>query len=90
MGNVPNPNPIITEKFLPRTMKELEEKLDEKFGSLTTSINHNTDLRHDATTNTLTNHSNHLHALLGTIAQEFYHPKVPTLKFVLVRVVVCN
>ena len=52
-------------------MKELEEKLDEKFGSLTTSINHNTDLRYDATTNSLTNHSNHLHTLLGTIAQEF-------------------
>lgn len=76
MGNVPNPNPLITEKFLTRTMKEWEEKLDEKFGSLTTSINHNTDLRHDATTSTLTNHSNHLHALLGTIAQEFQQSNI--------------
>ena len=76
MGNVPNPNPPITEKYLNKTMKEFEEKLDEKFGSLTTSINTHTDHRHDTTTTTLTNHATNLHALLGTIAQEFQQSNV--------------
>ena len=57
MGNATNPNPLLTGKYLTRTMKEFEKKLDEKFGSLTTSINHHTNRRHDATTTTLTNHS---------------------------------
>ena len=71
MGNVNNLHPLLTEHHLARTMKEFEEKLDEKFGSLSTTINHHTDRRHEAITTTLTTHSTNLHALLGTIAQEF-------------------
>ena len=52
-------------------MKEFEDKLEEKFGSLTTTINHHTDQRHETTTTTITNHTTNLHVLLGTIAQEF-------------------
>ena len=52
-------------------MKAFEDKLKEKFGSLTTNISHHTDRRHEATTTTITNHTTKLHALLGTIAQEF-------------------
>ena len=76
MGNATNTNPLLTEKYLTTSIKELEEKLDEKFGTLTTSINHHTDRRHDATTTTLTNHSNNLHALLGTIALEFQQSNI--------------
>jgi hypothetical protein len=71
MGNATNTNPLITEKYLSKTMKAFEDKLEEKFGSLTTNINHHTDRRHEATTTTITNHTTNLHALLGTIAQEF-------------------
>ena len=76
MGNANNPNPLITEKFLTKTMKELEDKLDEKFGSLSTTINHHTDRRHEATTTTITNHTSNLHTLLGTIAQEFQQSNI--------------
>ena len=71
MGNAPNTNPLITEKYLTKTMKEFEDKLEEKFGSLTATINHHTDRRHEATTTTITNYTTNLHMLLGTIAQEF-------------------
>ena len=57
-------------------MKEFEDKLEEKFGSLTTTINHHTDPRHETTTTTLTNHTTNLHALLGTIAQEFQQSNI--------------
>jgi len=71
MGNATNSNPLLTEKYLTKTMKDFEDKLEEKFGSLSTTINHHTDRRHEATTTTITNHTTNLHALLGTIAQEF-------------------
>ena len=76
MGNATNLNPLITEKHLTKTMKEFEEKLDEKFSSLTTTINNHTDRRHDATTTTITNHSTNLHALLGTIAHKFQQSNI--------------
>ena len=76
MGNAANPNPLITEKYLSKTIREFEEKLDEKFGSLTTTINSHTDRRHETTTTTITNHTTNLHALLGTMAQEFQQSNV--------------
>ena len=76
MGNATNTNPLITEKYLTKTMKDFEDKLEEKFGSLTTTINHHTDRRHEATTTTLTNHTTNLHTLLGTIAQEFQQSNI--------------
>jgi hypothetical protein len=71
MSNAANPNPLITEKHLNKTMKDFEEKLDEKFGSLTTNINNHTDRRLETTTATLVHHTTHLQAFLGTIAHEF-------------------
>jgi len=71
MGNATNTDPLITEIYLNKSMKELEEKLDEKFDTLTTSINTHTDRRIEETTTTLTHHTNNLQALLGTIAHEF-------------------
>jgi hypothetical protein len=70
MGNVTNTNPIITEKYLTKTMKEFEDKLDVKFETLTTTINTHTDRKHEGTTATITHHTNNLQALFGTIAQE--------------------
>ena len=71
MGNATNLNPLITERYLTKVMKEFEDKLDERFGSLSTTINNHTDKKHEETTTTITNHSTNLHALLGTIAHEF-------------------
>ena len=76
MGNVINTNPLITEKFFTKTMRDFEDKLEERFGSLTTTINHHTDQRHETTTTTLTNHATNLHTLLGTIAQEFQQSNI--------------
>ena len=70
MSNASNSNPTLTEKHLAKTMKELEDKLDEKFGTLTTTINAHTDRRHEGTTATITHHTNNLQALFGTIAHE--------------------
>ena len=71
MNNAVNPNPLVTERHLTRTMKELEDKLEEKFGTLTTNINTHTERRLEASTATIVHHTNHLQALLGTIAHEF-------------------
>ena len=70
MGNITNSNPLLTEKHLTKSMKELEDKLDEKFGTLTTTINTHTDRRHESTTATITHHTNNLQVLFGTIAHE--------------------
>ena len=82
MGNATNSNPLITERYLTKTMKEFEDKLDERFGSLTTSINNHTDKKHEATTTTITNHSTNLHALLGTIAHEFQQSNIRMQGFI--------
>jgi hypothetical protein len=70
MGNISNTNPTLTEKYLTKTMKKFEDKLNEKFESLTTTINTHTDRRHESTTATIIHHTNNLQALFGTIAQE--------------------
>ena len=70
MTNAAHTNPPLTERQLTKTMKELEDKLDEKFGTLTTTINTHTDRRHESTTATITHHTNNLQALFGTIAHE--------------------
>ena len=71
MSNATSSNPPLTEKYLSKTMKELEDKLEEKFGTLTTTINNHTDRRFEATTATITHHTANLQALFGTIAHEF-------------------
>ena len=53
MTNTTNSNPALTEKYLTKTMKEFEDKLDEKFGTLTTTINNHTDRRLEETTATI-------------------------------------
>jgi hypothetical protein len=70
MSNVNNSNPIITDKYLTKSMKELNDNLDEKFGTLTTTINNHMDRKHESTTATITQHTNNLQALFGTIAHE--------------------
>jgi hypothetical protein len=68
MNNVVNSNPIVTERYLSKTMKEFEDKLEEKFGTLTTTINTHTDRRLETTMTTIVHHTTHLQSLLGTIA----------------------
>ena len=71
MSNVAHSNPLVTEKHLSKTMKEFEDKLEEKFGTLTTAINTHTDRRLETTVATIVYHTTHLQSLLGTIAHEF-------------------
>ena len=76
MTNAANPNPIVTERYLTKTMKELEDKLEEKFGTLTTTINTHTDRRFETTMTIIVHHTTHLQSLLGTIAQEFQQSNI--------------
>ena len=76
MTNAANPNPIVTERYLTKTMKEFEDKLEEKFGTLTTTINTHTDRRLETTMTTIVHHTTHLQSLLGTIAQEFQQSNI--------------
>ena len=62
MNNVTDPNPLITEWYLTKTMKDFEEKLEEKFGTLTTSINVHTDWKIETTTASIAHHTSHLQA----------------------------
>jgi hypothetical protein len=76
MNNVVNSNPIVTERYLSKTMKEFEDKLEEKFGTLTTTINTHTDRRLETTMTTIVHHTTHLQSLLGTIAHEFQQSNI--------------
>ena len=76
MHNVAHSNPIVTEKHLSKTMKDFEEKLEEKFGTLTTTINSHTDRRLESTVATIVHHTTHLQSLLGTIAHEFQQSNI--------------
>ena len=71
MYNITNFNPLVTEKHLTKTMKDLEDKLNVKFGIFTTTINTNTDWRLEATMSMITHHTTHLQVPLGTIGYEF-------------------
>ena len=71
MGNATNANPLVTEHHINKSMKELKDKLDENFCTLSITITIHTEWRLEATTTTLTYHTSHLQAILGTIAHEF-------------------
>jgi len=71
MSNATNAHPPLNKKYLTKTVKKLEDKLDEKFGTVTTSMNNHTDRRFKATTATITHHTANLQAFFGTIAHEF-------------------
>ena len=71
MNNMVHPNPLVIEKYLSKTMKKFEDKLEEKFGTLTMTINTYTDRRLESTVATIVHHTTHLQSILGTIAHEF-------------------
>ena len=71
IGNATNANPLVTKRHLTKTMRELEDKLDENFSTLSTTITTHTERSLKGTTATLTHHTSHLQALLDTIAHEF-------------------
>ena len=60
MENATNANSLLTEHYLNKTMKALEEKLDEKFYTFSTTITTHTDWSLEATTATLTHHTSNL------------------------------
>ena len=53
-------------------MKAFEDKLDEKFCTLSTTVTTHTERSLEASTATLIHHTSNLQAFLGTIAQEFH------------------
>jgi hypothetical protein len=74
MGNVTNTNPLITEKYFFKFVKELQDKLDEEFGTLIIAIDTHMDRRHEATMATITHHTANLQELFGALA--FKHSNI--------------
>lgn len=60
MADVTSTKPLIVDKHLSKSIKVLEDKLDETFGTLTTAISAHTDQRHEATMVTITHHTTNL------------------------------
>lgn len=58
--DVTNISPLIMDKHFSKSIKELEDKLDDKSGTLTTAMSTLTDQRHEATMVTITHHSTNL------------------------------
>lgn len=55
-------------------MKELQDKLDEEFGTLTTAIDTHMDQRHKATMGIIIHHTTNIQELFG--AQAFKHSNI--------------
>ena len=71
INNFTNSNLFITEKHLTKIMKELKDKLYDKFDILTITINTHMDQRLKTTTATITRPTTNLQIFFGMIAHEF-------------------
>jgi hypothetical protein len=54
-------------------MQDLVETMDVKINTVTTHINHNTDARIEASTETLKLHAANIHNIMSVMAMEFQH-----------------
>ena len=71
MHNTAASTPLVSEKLFTKAMKELAETMDDKLTTLTHNINLNTDLRIEASTDTLKTHATNIHNIMGAMAMEF-------------------
>ena len=63
--------PLLSEKTFNKAMKDLVETMDVKLNTVTTHINHNMDVRIEASTETLKSHAANIHNIMSAMATEF-------------------
>lgn len=66
-----NTNPALTEQHFTKSMQEWEEKIDGKFAQFANTINHNTNTKVDAATDTLIHHAVNIQEIISNMAMEF-------------------
>jgi len=71
MSNHAAATPLVSEKTFHKAMKDLVDTMDVKFTTVTNYINHNTDARIEASTETLKSHAANIHNIMGAMATEF-------------------
>jgi hypothetical protein len=71
MYNTAASSPLVTEKLFNKALKELTDFIDDKFTTLTHTINHNMDMRIEASTDTLKTHATNIHGIMSAMAMEF-------------------
>ena len=63
--------PLVSEKLFTKAIKELANTMDDKFTTLTNNINLNTDMRIEASMDTLKTHATNIHNIKSAMAMEF-------------------
>jgi hypothetical protein len=71
MHNTAASSPLVSEKLFTKALKELTHTMDDKLTTLTHNINLNTDMRIEASTDTLKTHATKIHSLMSAMAMEF-------------------
>lgn len=71
MHNTAASSPLVSEKLFTKALKELTESMDDKLTTLTHNINLNTDMRIEASTDTLKTHATNIHSIMSAMAMEF-------------------
>ena len=71
MSNHAAATPLVSEKLFNKAMKDLVETMDVKLNTITHHINHNTDTRIEASTETLKSHAANIHNIMSAMAMEF-------------------
>ena len=71
MSNHAAATPLVSEKLFIKAMKDLAKTMDVKLNTITNNINHNTDVRIEASTETLKSHVANIHNIMSAMAMEF-------------------
>jgi hypothetical protein len=71
MYNTAASSPLVSEKIFTKALKELTESMDDKLTTLTHNINLNTDMRIEASTDTLKTHATNINSIMSAMAIEF-------------------
>ena len=71
MSNHATAAPLVSEKLFSKVMKDLVETMDVKLNTITNHINHNTDTKIEASTDTLKSHAANIHNIMSAMAMEF-------------------
>ena len=71
MSNHAATTPLVSEKTFHKAMKDLADAMDVKLNTVTNHINHNTDVRIKASTETLKSHAANIHNIMSAMATEF-------------------
>jgi hypothetical protein len=71
MHNTAASSPLVSEKLFTKALKNLTTSMDDKLTTLTHTINHNTDMRIETSTDTLKAHATNIHGIMSAMALEF-------------------